>query len=308
MPSPSFFIWWGLVGLLLAGGALGTLTPKILAGYEAPAFGQPWIASLVLQGEHFCTGSLVGSLWILTAAHCLTDPTLNYSTLQVELGRHNRSVPYLPEGARRLEVESIHIHPDYVHIALAGETFADVALIKLVSEVTDVKPVKIAERPVDINQEITLYGWGQVYPGGPVVDVLQALTVYTIPKQRCTPRFTDLLCFINPEGPSLSPGDSGGPAIINSDGTLIQVAVNAFVKNVSYVGSANLDVYRHWTWTLMGVPLKKKSHQAWEVIGAVAIAALLWILIRRLYNNTPAARWLSSFTDWIPRALRKKPL
>ena len=42
---------------------------KIIGGYECPAHSLPYMASLNI-GYHYCGGSLINELWVLSAAHC----------------------------------------------------------------------------------------------------------------------------------------------------------------------------------------------------------------------------------------------
>ncbi len=48
----------------------------IIEGGEAPAKRYPWVAQIRSDGG-FCTGSLIGGEWVVTAAHCVTDESLS---------------------------------------------------------------------------------------------------------------------------------------------------------------------------------------------------------------------------------------
>jgi secreted trypsin-like serine protease len=43
---------------------------RITNGNTAARGQFPWQAALVIDGAYFCGGSLISSLWVLTAAHC----------------------------------------------------------------------------------------------------------------------------------------------------------------------------------------------------------------------------------------------
>ena len=53
-------------------------------GQEAGQLEHPWQAALVWEhsNSHFCGGTLVNNLWVLTSAHCL-DNVLNPSYIKV---------------------------------------------------------------------------------------------------------------------------------------------------------------------------------------------------------------------------------
>ncbi|XP_060690651.1 mannan-binding lectin serine protease 1-like [Hemiscyllium ocellatum] len=51
-----------------------SIQPKIAQGRAVSKGALPWITMLSKNGIPFCGGSLIGQMWIITAAHCLHPP------------------------------------------------------------------------------------------------------------------------------------------------------------------------------------------------------------------------------------------
>jgi len=43
---------------------------RITGGYTASRGQFPWQVAIIIDNSNFCGGSLISSLWVLTAAHC----------------------------------------------------------------------------------------------------------------------------------------------------------------------------------------------------------------------------------------------
>lgn len=96
------------------------IEPSIVGGVEASPHAYPFLVSIhwVLNwpspsSSHTCGGSLINRLWVLTAAHCLTEsPQLG--RLDALFGNHDQRV--IEPGLTRIEVNrSVSvIHPDWV--------------------------------------------------------------------------------------------------------------------------------------------------------------------------------------------------
>ena len=55
----------------------------VIGGVNATPNSWPWMISLRKGGLHSCGGSLIRPNWVLTAAHCLSDPLLSIYTVVV---------------------------------------------------------------------------------------------------------------------------------------------------------------------------------------------------------------------------------
>jgi len=84
--------------------------PQVVGGEEAPSGSYPYIVSLDWSGQHFCAGSILNELWIVTAGHCVEAlPSLNY--LKVKSGKHSLSKK---EGTEQIsQVIAAYVHENY---------------------------------------------------------------------------------------------------------------------------------------------------------------------------------------------------
>jgi Trypsin len=155
-----------------------SLGAQIVGGGEASTSTYPWMAALldssVSDGfnAQFCGGSLIDPSWVLTAAHCVTDPDLTPSEVQVALG-HDTLSSITPSD--RLAVDEIIVHPDYD----AATSDNDAALLHLAAPVTGNVPVLLAHDPAHTpaGAVATIVGWGSTRENGGYPDHLRGAYV-----------------------------------------------------------------------------------------------------------------------------------
>ncbi|ODM99897.1 Coagulation factor XI, partial [Orchesella cincta] len=88
--------------------------PKIVGGIPTFQNEFPWVVSLKRHGKHFCSGVIVHSRFVLTAAQCVTfKKSIKLSTLSVTTGEYFLNLPEEPNDATNYSVENILIHPNY---------------------------------------------------------------------------------------------------------------------------------------------------------------------------------------------------
>lgn len=201
--------------------AVATQQPLISA-IDAEPNEFPWMASLNIKGEqdeHFCGGSLIHPMWILTAAHCLsiinpfTKQPLQPEDIEVRVGSTNR-LAKPPSNVIRDGNEFL-IYPDRA---------LDVGLILLERPIEKIRPVTLY---FHLPQQETLpsldtwsalvIGWGRTVPLGceALPATLQKLHVDVIPDESCENAIDSYLCAgrLDNEGPWLCNGDSGSPML-----------------------------------------------------------------------------------------------
>ena len=109
--------------------------PFIVGGDIAAENAWPWAAVLLYKGRYQCTASLIGSDWLLTAAHCFFS---GYTAQPLNVVAHYFAVrlgSVLSRGysqyLRVASVRRIVIHPDYIVQVSTNMRYNDVALVQL---------------------------------------------------------------------------------------------------------------------------------------------------------------------------------
>ncbi|XP_018423262.1 PREDICTED: chymotrypsinogen A-like [Nanorana parkeri] len=219
---------WILSCLALLSGAYGCGVPAIrpvVTGYARIVNGEtavsgswPWQVSLqYTSGFHFCGGSLINSLWVVTAAHCGVT-----TSHRVILGEHDRSSN--AEPIQTLSVGRVFRHPQYNSVSIIN----DITLIKLASPATfnnRVSPVCLAAG-VDVfngGERCVTTGWGytsaatQTTPARLQQASLPLLTVSDCQRYWGSNIQPTMIC-AGASGVSSCMGDSGGPLVCQRNG------------------------------------------------------------------------------------------
>lgn len=231
------------VGCTSLGPELGSSQSAITDGSEYS--GHPAIGLLVtdIGGGYIslCTGTLIGSKTVLTAAHCVDGvKSLNKMTFHT-----NADLPNSKWG-QQYSLASTVIHPDYGQLN-TGAAINDIALLKL-KTAPPVSPLPIAVRAPAAAGAITLIGYGNLTTNSGsgvkriatnVIEVIDSMD-YRISG---TGNGTGNFCF----------GDSGGPTLANYGGTDYQVGIHSYVIDIAepvqcgkYGVDMRVDVYAQW--------------------------------------------------------------
>ena len=262
---------------------LGTLKPTTLAPYvvgpgSATTVDYPSVVEIAYAWEGYgasalCTGTLISSTAVLTAAHCFCEQVEKKSAQDCLSATYKRgeedirpddkrfiSVFFHDRGA--VAVDQIIINPDYAFPK------KDIAIVKLAQEVTDVMPAPLnTVRALKAGEFATIVGFGVHSPlkangaprPGPPVDNSEGIKLWaTIQAAACKdPSFNEDFCWdYKPRNEdkiigSTCHGDSGGPAFATINGAVKLVGVTSGGSDHCRAGkepSYDVEVFKNITW------------------------------------------------------------
>lgn len=170
------------------------------------------------SGMFVCSGSLIRTNWILTAAHCLDDAGI----ATVVLGGYN-TWDNDEVGRQTFTVKSVIIHPEFSATTLVN----DIGLIELNGNASLNEYVKLISiisaqdsALVQPGVEAVVSGWGATREGGWVSSTLNEVTVPLVSHATCAEAYGEqlrdgMVCAGYTEGGMDScTGDSGGPLVV----------------------------------------------------------------------------------------------
>jgi len=194
-----------------------TLT-RVVGGDDVRENSFPWQVSLQYKSGsnfyHTCGGTLISSQWVLTAAHCISSR----NTYRVYLGKHNLK-DNNEAGSIALSPEKIVVHPQWDSYRIRN----DIALIKLAMPVTFSDSIMAACMPdagYVMPHKTTCYvtGWGRLWTGGPIADILQQALLPVVSHANCSKSdwwgslvTNNMICAGGDGQLASCNGDSGGP-------------------------------------------------------------------------------------------------
>lgn len=199
-----------------------------------------------------CGGTLIDSLHVLTAAHCIG--ATNQSLITIKTGLHNKN--HDETDARQFRaVEQIFIYPNY-------KRQDDIAILQLTEPVLFTKYVQPAGLPgpePQLDDDVILVGWGSVKDGEAPHHELKQTKVKVI--CNCNQYWGQLvdekkqICVGHRiSGDSVCSGDSGGPMLYEHNGQWFVSGVTSFItsgscsEGVNFVPNVYARVSAYLSW------------------------------------------------------------
>lgn len=207
--------------------------PEIVGGTEAAAGAWPWQVGLVQASiannfnAQFCGGTLIDELFVVTAAHCITETNGSVTPrgdIRVLTGTQS-----LATGGVRRVVDRIVRHPNYND----DTTDFDIAVIKLRTPAPGKKARLITAAQeaslAAIGDRAIVTGWGSLNGGGSFPTDLQQVNVPIVSRTNCNDAnsyngaITARMFCAGQTGKDSCQGDSGGPLVVQDSLNRYQV-------------------------------------------------------------------------------------
>jgi len=227
---------------------------RVVNGHNALPHAWPWQVSLRLNsGYHFCGGTLIHPLWVVTASHCIDD-IIHYSLYKVVAGAH--ALYGLTPYQQTIPVARHYLHKDYRGVN------NDIALIKLAAPVRLSAQVNTACLPLHGSRAPTgsrcyITGWGRLVGGGMPANILQQAMLPVAGDKMCQLRNGHIFAVDSNQmicaggiGRGGCHGDSGGPFVCQELGRwVLRGAVSCgdkFCRTNYYSVFARVSNYVNW--------------------------------------------------------------
>lgn len=198
---------------------------------------QPAIGALTPdKGSPFCTGTLITSQLVLTAAHCIA------SARQYGINRMFFRADFLQSDGKYTSeyhaVQQLLSHPQYSGGANGHEN--DLGLMILTKKVANVTPIPVLRTAMDqawIGTTVHVVGYGQIQTQPNIVSADRKYAA-DIPIFRIDPRsFIHFDSTAVPNRKSACHGDSGGPSLYKVGSREFLVGITSVAYNATSAGS-----------------------------------------------------------------------
>ncbi|XP_034244777.1 protein masquerade isoform X2 [Thrips palmi] len=204
---------------------------RVVGGDDAEPAEWCWQVALINSlNQYLCGGALIGTQWVLTAAHCVTNIVRSGDSIYVRVGDHDLTRKYGSAGAQTLRVATTYIHHNHNSQTLDH----DVALLKLHGQAElggGVCLVCLPARGVGqtAGKRCTVTGYGYMGESGPIPLRVREAEIPIVSDAECIRKINAVtekifilpassFCAGGEAGNDACQGDGGGPLVCQDDG------------------------------------------------------------------------------------------
>jgi len=204
---------------------------RVVGGSDATPGEWCWQVALINSlNQYLCGGALIGTQWVLTAAHCVTNIVRAGDAIYVRVGDHDLTQKYGSPGAQTLRVATTYIHHNHNSQTLDN----DIAILKLHGEADLKEGVCLVCLPArgtsqSAGKKCTVTGYGYMGETGPIPLRVREASVPVVNDNECVRKINAVtekifilpassFCAGGEEGHDACQGDGGGPLVCEDGG------------------------------------------------------------------------------------------
>ncbi|XP_028179310.1 protein masquerade, partial [Ostrinia furnacalis] len=204
---------------------------RVMGGADGERGEWCWQVALINSlNQYLCGAALIGTHWVLTAAHCVTNIVRSGEAIFVRVGDHDLTRKYGSPGAQTLRVATTYIHHNHNSQTLDN----DIALLKLLGKAELKEGVCLVCLPARgvshaAGKRCTVTGYGYMGETGPIPLRVREAELPIVSDAECVRKVnavtekifilpTSSFCAGGEEGNDACQGDGGGPLVCQDDG------------------------------------------------------------------------------------------
>ncbi|XP_045779573.1 protein masquerade [Maniola jurtina] len=204
---------------------------RVMGGEDGERGEWCWQVALINSlNQYLCGAALVGTQWVLTAAHCVTNIVRSGDAIYVRVGDHDLTRKYGSPGAQTLRVATTYIHHNHNSQTLDN----DIALLKLHGKAELKEGVCLVCLPARgvshaAGKRCTVTGYGYMGETGPIPLRVREAELPIVSDAECIRKVNAVtekifilpassFCAGGEEGNDACQGDGGGPLVCQDDG------------------------------------------------------------------------------------------